>query len=65
MSVGYEAQTYAMCDMCNVCEVSSLYTLAIFKQRLRLEGWTFGKKTICPECNERRKRLRNSMRRQK
>lgn len=65
MPVGYESQTYASCDICHVDEFSSVLTLADFKKILRREGWTIGKKTICPECNEQRKQMRNSLRRLK
>lgn len=54
MSVIYESQVYAACDVCGANEASSVYTLAKFKQILRHEGWTIGKNTICPICNEMR-----------
>lgn len=63
MGWGYERQVYAECDICHDSEVSSIRTMAELKKLLRVEGWTFGKKTLCPECNERRKALRASMRR--
>lgn len=65
MGIGRESQVVASCDICYVHELSSIHTLADFKTKLRNEGWTIGKKTICPECNERRKQLRNSLRRLK
>ena len=63
MGVGFESQVYAQCDVCYTDEISSTRTLAEFKKLLRVEGWTFGKNTLCPECNERRKVLRESIRR--
>lgn len=63
MGVGFESQVFATCDVCGCDEFSSVRTLADFKRMLRVHGWTFGKKAICPECNERRKALRASMRR--
>lgn len=65
MGVGFESQVFATCDLCGIDEFSSTRTLADFKTMLRREGWTIGAKTICPECNERRKVLRNSLRRVK
>lgn len=65
MGVGYESQVFASCDICHADEFSSTRTLADFKKILRREGWTIGEKTICPECNEKRRKLRASLRRYK
>lgn len=56
MSVGYESQVFASCDICHIDEFSSTRTLADFKQMLRLEGWSIGKRTLCPECRKAVKR---------
>ena len=61
MGVGFESQVFASCDLCGVDEFSSTRTLSDFKDMLRREGWSIGRKTICPECNARRKAMRQSM----
>ena len=40
MSLDYESQVVASCDICHDSEVSSIYTLAGFKKILRRKGWT-------------------------
>lgn len=60
MSVGYESQVFAICDACNASEFSSVCRLAEFKGTLRSKGWTIGKNTICPECNEKRMQKRTA-----
>lgn len=65
MGVGFESQVFANCDICHCDEFSSTRTLADFKRVLRLEGWTFGKKTICPECNEKRRKMRATLKKVK
>lgn len=61
MSVMYESQVYAYCDMCGENEASSFYRLAEYKSILRNKGWMVGKKTLCPACNAER-RARREMR---
>lgn len=62
MGVGFESQVFATCDICHADEFSSTRTLKDFKEMLRVEGWTIGAKTICPECNEKRRKMRSSLR---
>lgn len=38
------------CDECGTDE--SDYWIGQFKSRLKAEGWKFGKKDICPTCQD-------------
>lgn len=62
MSVGYESHVFASCDICHADEFSSTRTLADFKQMLRLEGWSIGKRVLCPKC---RKETKSAKRKEK
>lgn len=55
MSVWYESQCGATCDICGESEYSSVYRVNEFKVYLRGKGWSIGKMTTCPACKRKGK----------
>lgn len=54
MGVNYESQVYARCDLCGANDACSRCTIAEYKTLLRCEGWSIGKRTLCPKCRQRK-----------
>lgn len=52
MAINFESQVYAECDRCRASEARQT-SVADMKRILRLEGWSIGKRVLCPECRLR------------
>ena len=51
MSIKTETQVYVECDNCGNYYATWAATQKEVIITLRKEGWTFGKKSLCPMCN--------------
>lgn len=50
MALKYEFRHYAECDKCNCWTSKEFVTQNKFKNYLRDNGWSVGKKVLCPNC---------------
>lgn len=51
MSIKTETQVYVECDNCGNYYATWAGTQKEVMTTLRKDGWTFGKKSLCPMCN--------------
>ena len=50
--------TGAVCDKCQVAvRCNGVYTKKVLTDSLRRRGWQIGKKTICPDCKPKPKKI--------
>ena len=47
-----KTETWACCDKCSFTEFAGFNASAAEVRGMRREGWTFGKKVLCPYCSE-------------
>jgi len=54
MGIETEYQAYAMCDECGDSYTEAFWTQRELIKDLRRQGWSIGKKVLCPECRQKK-----------